>query len=105
MLYNSLKKRVLSTSKFDRPRFIQKLITSYYLIYGRHPSYHDLSRETQLLLTTIDSYVSKILEFKQGNIAFYLGLCNIVPSSPNQVIRSSEALFGRAIVGGEDSGA
>lgn len=86
----------MTKRKFPNSKHVQKLITSYFPLYSRHTSHADVVTEFNSLLTTTDGYVSETPESKQGNIAFYLGLCNTVESSPSRVVRSSAALFGRA---------
>lgn len=83
-----------SVAMSNRPpcnsKLVQRLITSYFPLHDRPPSFVDS------LLTSTDGYVSETPESKQGNVAFYLGLCNTVSNSPSRVVRSSRALFEQA---------
>lgn len=90
----------MSNLPFSSSKLVQKLITAYFPLYSRHTSSADLSTGFDSLLSTTGfEYVSETPESKLGNIAFYLGLCNTVDNSPSRVVRSSEALFERVVVG------
>lgn len=81
-----------------KSKLVQRLITSYFPLHDRCPSFANLNTDFDSLLTRTDGYVSETPDSKQGNIAFYLGLCNTVSNSPSRVLRSSRALFERAVV-------
>jgi len=46
----------------------------------------------------MDSYVSKTLTSKHGNIAYYLGICSNRHMCQTTVVMSSEALFEYTVV-------
>ncbi len=93
----------MSSPPLSNSRLVQKLITSYFPLSSTHPSFIDLSTDFDSVLTTTDGYVSETPESKQGNIAFYIGICNTIENSPSRVVRSSVALFERAGVEEQES--
>lgn len=97
---------------FRNSMFVQQCITSYFpfrtstLVQQCITDYFPLCSNRCCSLVTVscdfdsftDSYVSETPTSKQGNIAYYLGICSSRQMCQSTVVRSGEALFRQAVV-------
>ena len=97
---------------FRNSTFVQQCITSYFpfrtstLVQQCITDYFPLCSNRCCSLVTVscdfdsftDSYVSETPTSKQGNIAYYLGICSSRQMCQSTVVRSGEALFRQAVV-------
>lgn len=80
---------------FRSSRLVQQYITTYFPLCAS--SLATMSCEFDSLVTSTDGYVSETPTSKQGDIAYYLGLRSNRHMCATTAVRSTEALFERAV--------